>query len=166
MNKKLLHIFLILSAFGIDQFTKYWTEHHLVAHTPYPLTSWLQVYLTHNSGAAFSLFSHSNSWKLSLFLITAVMMLIFLAYEYTKTSSLLKTSAIILLSGGVLGNLYDRLTTSYVIDFISIHYNSWYFAVFNFADTWISLGCLLWLIDSYLHPSKPTTHPHQRCSQN
>ncbi|HJN37320.1 MAG TPA: signal peptidase II [Gammaproteobacteria bacterium] len=149
MNNRLSHLWLICVALGIDQLTKHGLTSALSMHTPVPLTSWLQLYLTHNSGAAFSLLSQQGSWKFLVFFITAFGMLIFLGYEYTKPKSFLKTTAIILLSGGVIGNLIDRISLGYVIDFIDIHYHNIHFPIFNFADIWISLGCLLWVMDMY-----------------
>ena len=56
--------------------------------------------------------------------------------------------------GGALGNLYDRVTLGYVIDFISVHYQQHYFPAFNIADSAISVGAVLLIIDSLMQSKK------------
>jgi len=54
--------------------------------------------------------------------------------------------------GGALGNLYDRLTLGYVVDFLFFHYQDWYWPAFNVADSAISCGVVLLLLDSFKKP--------------
>jgi len=56
--------------------------------------------------------------------------------------------ALALILGGAIGNLYDRAVLGHVIDFVSLHINSWYFATFNIADSAITVGVILWLLTS------------------
>ncbi len=57
-----------------------------------------------------------------------------------------------LILGGALGNLWDRLVFGYVVDFISLHYQSYYFPAFNIADSAITVGAILMLLDMFIHP--------------
>jgi signal peptidase II len=57
--------------------------------------------------------------------------------------------ALALILGGALGNLYDRLTVGYVVDFLFFHYQHWYWPAFNIADSAISVGVVLLLWDNF-----------------
>ncbi|HKL53041.1 MAG TPA: signal peptidase II, partial [Wenzhouxiangellaceae bacterium] len=63
--------------------------------------------------------------------------------------------ALMLLLGGAIGNLADRIRLGYVVDFIDVHYNDWHWPAFNIADSAIVIGVTLMLIESLLPPRKP-----------
>ena len=60
-----------------------------------------------------------------------------------------------LLLGGAVGNLVDRIRLGYVVDFIDVHYNNWHWPAFNVADSAIVIGVILMLIESLLPPRRP-----------
>ncbi len=62
-----------------------------------------------------------------------------------------------LILGGALGNLWDRLTLGYVVDFISVHYGGRYFPAFNIADSAISVGAVCMLLESFLQKNDPAS---------
>jgi signal peptidase II len=67
----------------------------------------------------------------------------------TNKTQLMLPIAFCLILGGALGNVYDRLVLGYVVDFLSFYYNDWYFPAFNIADSAISLGAFLLIVDMF-----------------
>ena len=55
-----------------------------------------------------------------------------------------------MIAGGALGNLVDRITQGYVVDFVLVYYDNWYFPAFNVADSLITIGMMIFLIDNFL----------------
>ena len=128
-----------------DQFSKYLVKSYL-AHgdqvSILPVFSWVRW---HNDGAAFSMFSGSGGrW---FFVALAVGFTIFIVYELRRLPVGDKLMGLIyaLILGGALGNMVDRLFVGYVVDFILVHYRSWYFPAFNVADIALSVGAGLWI---------------------
>ena len=106
------------------------------------LSKFLNIQLIWNDGVAFGLFASDNIFyyhSLTGFIILIILILI---YFSIKTNGLEKYSFLIIL-GGSLGNVYDRLTYSAVPDFIDIHYQSFHWFIFNVADIFITTGVLL-----------------------
>ena len=58
--------------------------------------------------------------------------------------------SIAMIAGGALGNLVDRITQGYVVDFVLFYYDNWYFPAFNVADSLITIGMMIFLIDNFL----------------
>lgn len=135
--------------FLVDQLSKYAIVSTLLSYQPYPVMPMFNLTLAYNTGAAFSFLSQAGHWHryffagfsslMSLCLIIWLMRLPVKAY--------LQLTAVSLILGGALGNLYDRLIFGNVIDFIDLYYGSHHFAVFNLADSAICLGALLLFID-------------------
>ena len=104
----------------------------------------------HNTGAAFSLLSDAGGWQRWLFALLAaaisVVLVVWLA-KLKKHESLLAASLAMIL-GGALGNLIDRVAYGYVIDFLDVYYKSWHWPAFNIADSAITLGVMLMLLES------------------
>ena len=103
----------------------------------------------HNKGAAFSFLANAGGWQQFLFgtiaLIASVVIIHLLRKHKTEQ---LFCFALALILGGALGNLYDRLTLGYVVDFLFFHYQQYSFPAFNVADSAISAGVVLLLWDS------------------
>ena len=100
--------------------------------------------LQKNTGAAFSFMEGGTIF----FVIVAIITLYFIhKYLLKEKLSVLKILSYSLLIGGICGNLYDRIFYGYVIDFLSFKFGTYYFPVFNFADTFISIGAFLLVID-------------------
>lgn len=96
-----------------------------------------------NTGAAFSIFS---GWS-ALFILIAIGVLFYIdRFIVTDASHFLYLSLII---GGILGNLIDRLLYGEVLDFLSFRFGSYYFPIFNLADTFICIGVFLLIIEYY-----------------
>lgn len=140
---------LSLLAIGLDQWTKSIASAHLTygeAQAVFPCLDWT---LLHNHGAAFSFLSDAGGWQRYLFTGMAVLVsviFVFWLLRLPKNASML-AAGIALVLGGAIGNLIDRVSLGYVVDFISVYYNNHYFPAFNIADSAITLGTIFLIID-------------------
>ncbi|MES2207410.1 MAG: signal peptidase II [Pseudomonadota bacterium] len=126
-----------------DQFTKWVVLKTIPFGEVKPVLPFLSFTLTFNSGAAFSFLASSGGWQRYLFTVVAIVVSIWLVQELKKTSIALQQWGLLLILGGALGNLYDRIAYGHVVDFILVHWQSWSFSVFNIADSAISIGVAL-----------------------
>lgn len=137
----------------LDQYTKGLASESLPYAQPQRIFFWFDLALHHNPGAAFSIFADAGGWQKYFFSIVAgsisIALLVWLFI--VQRSQWLLALSLALILGGAVGNLWDRLTLGYVIDFISVHYENSYFPAFNIADSSISIGAVLMLIDSFIH---------------
>ena len=133
----------------LDQATKYWA---LLELSPYhavevlPVLNWTLAY---NSGAAFSFLHEAGGWHRWLFtgFSAVVSVVLIVVIEKTAAVKRLQLWALSLILGGAVGNLIDRASMGYVIDFIQVHYHVYYWPVFNVADSAICVGAFLLFID-------------------
>lgn len=113
------------------------------------ITSFFNIVLAWNTGVSFSLFdSYGVTGTNILIAVSSSITLVFLIWLY-KTKSPWMTSALGMVIGGALGNLYDRIAYGAVIDFLDFHLNGLSWPAFNFADTFIAIGVIYILIDSF-----------------
>lgn len=129
----------------VDQATKYWMLTHLTAYKPKPIMPMFNLTLAFNSGSAFSFLSHAGSWHHWFFVIFSLSMItmLFIWLFRLPSQAKLQSVALALILSGAIGNLIDRLRIGYVIDFIQVYYKSFYWPVFNIADSCICLGAFL-----------------------
>lgn len=147
---------LWLSAFiiALDYLSKFWMIHGLNQTSIIPVCPCLNFILTHNYGAAFSFLGHGNGWQRWFFgAISTVVSIYLVRLLYRGGLNSWVACAIALILGGAIGNLYDRLSLGYVVDFIDFCIGNWHFATFNLADVAISIGAFIWIIASY-NPGK------------
>lgn len=143
---------LAAAVVALDQFTKGLASAYLEYGRPVEVFSWFDLTLHHNTGAAFSFLSDAGGWQRYFFSAVAVVIsagLVIWLYVMLRTQRLLALSLALIL-GGALGNLWDRVLQGYVVDFISVHYAGYYFPAFNLADSAITVGAGLLLLDSFL----------------
>lgn len=136
----------------IDQLSKFYVSESLASQPPMELTSWLNLILAHNTGAAFSFLGDAGGWQRWFFVILSSVVSIVIAVwlmRLPKTNICL-ASALSLILGGAVGNLIDRAWFGYVVDFIDFHIDTWHYATFNIADSAIFIGAILMLIDAFL----------------
>ena len=139
----------------LDLLTKHWIQISLVYGEHVPVTSFFDLVLFHNEGAAFSFLAGAGGWQRFFFsgiAVIASLIIIHLLYKHQERK--LFSLGLALVLGGALGNLYDRVTLGYVVDFIFLHYQKFYWPAFNIADSAISCGVVLLLIDSLRKPQK------------
>ena len=133
-----------------DQITKQMASSSLDYNQPMAITNFFNFTLRHNTGAAFSLFHDAGGWQRWFFGILAAVFSVFIAVWITRIDRKhwLEALGLALVLGGALGNLYDRILLGYVVDFIHFHYRDVYhFPAFNVADSAISCGAGLLIID-------------------
>jgi len=145
MVKKNIIIFLIsISIFFLDRLTKYYVLKlsELENISNIPITSFLNLNLVFNKGIAFGLFSMDEKFYYNIITLIIILITLIVLFMALKTSGFEKYS-FSMIFGGSLGNIFDRLYYSAVIDFIDIHINNIHWFIFNFADIFISTGVLL-----------------------
>lgn len=133
----------------LDQWSKQIASAELSYAVAVPLLPMLDLTLLHNTGAAFSFLNDAGGWQRWLFSATALIVSAWIAvwlYRLPRGKSWLAASLALIL-GGALGNLLDRLRLGYVVDFISVHWQQHYFPAFNLADSAISVGAFMMVID-------------------
>ncbi|MEE9580198.1 MAG: signal peptidase II [Nitrosomonadaceae bacterium] len=151
------HVSLVLAlvVLVIDFATKRWVEFELVYDQQILLTSFLNLVLTYNAGAAFSFLSNESGWQRWLFSGIAICASVLIIYLLRKhTSEKLFCVALSFILGGALGNLWDRITLGYVVDFLDFHYSGYHWPAFNVADSLIFVGALLLIFESFRHKEK------------
>ncbi|SNR64790.1 signal peptidase II Aspartic peptidase. MEROPS family A08 [Methylobacillus rhizosphaerae] len=115
-----------------------------------PVTTFFDLVRYHNEGAAFSFLAGAGGWQRVFFSVIALIasvIIIRLMKLHPQKSLFCVGLALIL--GGALGNLYDRLTLGYVVDFLFFHYQEYYWPAFNVADSAICVGVALLILDSF-----------------
>jgi signal peptidase II len=144
---------LTLGVIVLDQATKEWMVHHFRLLESVHLMSVLDITLMFNTGAAFSFLSDASGWQKWLFaglaIVVGLAILVWLRRLKARSQALLCCSLTLIL-GGALGNLIDRLRIGHVVDFISAHWGqTYYFPAFNVADSAITIGAILLLLDAW-----------------
>jgi signal peptidase II len=143
---------------AIDQYTKFLASTELVYLRPVEITSWFNLMLAHNEGAAFSFLSDAGGWQRWFFTAIAAVVGVVIAVWLVRlpTGQTWLACSLALILGGAIGNLIDRATLGYVVDFISVHYGGRYFPAFNIADSGICVGAAMLIIDSFRHSDAVT----------
>lgn len=134
----------------LDQITKLWIMTDFVLGDSRYISSFFNLVRAHNEGAAFSFLSDAGGWQrwFFTFLSTVISVVIVVWLTRLPRQKTIEAIALSLILGGALGNLYDRVTLGYVVDFLDFHWAGWHFAAFNVADMAISVGAVLIIIDS------------------
>ncbi|MGH8282551.1 MAG: signal peptidase II [Gammaproteobacteria bacterium] len=145
-------IWLWLSAIVIllDQLSKYLISSHLAAYDFIRVLPILNIVLIHNAGAAWSFLAGASGWQRWFFIVLAlaVSVAIFVWLRYLPRHQFRwRAAALSLVLGGALGNVIGRIWHGYVIDFIQFHYHSWYYPSFNLADSAITIGAVMLVIE-------------------
>ena len=135
--------------FLLDQWTKTIATESLKIYEAVVVNDYLNWTLMHNEGMAFSLLADQSGWQRWAISIVAIAIVIWLLFWLRKSEFKAKflNLGLVFVIGGALGNTYDRLNLGYVIDFIEAHYNDNFWPAFNVADTAISLGAFLLILD-------------------
>ena len=136
----------------LDHYTKGLASSQLDYGRPVQIFSWFNMTLQHNTGAAFSFLSDAGGWQRYFFTIVSAAISVGLVATLSLISRQNRFLALslALILGGALGNLWDRVALGYVVDFISVHYQGRYFPAFNIADSAISVGAGLMLLESFV----------------
>ncbi|TXI22817.1 MAG: lipoprotein signal peptidase [Nitrosomonas sp.] len=147
LSLSLVIAFIVLA---LDLVTKYWVESALVFGQQIPITSFFNLVLTYNPGAAFSFLGDASGWQrwfLSGIAFIACAVISYLLYKHTENK--LFCWALSLVLGGALGNLYDRITLGHVVDFLDFYIGDYHWPAFNVADSAICIGAALLIYESF-----------------
>ena len=142
-----INLFIIIIIFSLDRVSKFYvilnSESNL---SPSLFTSkFLNINLIWNDGIAFGLFSFDQSLYYNLLTLVIILITLIISWLMLRAKGLEKISFLMII-GGSLGNLFDRINYSSVPDFIDFHINNFHWFIFNVADIFISLGVLLLII--------------------
>ena len=144
LKKKIIILYIAAVIFILDRLSKYYILElsNSVEKLDIPVTSFLNFNLVLNSGIAFGLFSVSDTLYYNIITFIIIIITLVVLLMALKTSGIEKFS-FSMIFGGSLGNIFDRLYYSAVVDFIDIHINNFHWFIFNFADIFISIGVIL-----------------------
>jgi len=155
IKKILTDLIIVLAIFSVDRLSKVYILKmaELEGIVNIYITQYLNFYLIWNKGVAFGLFSFNESFVYNLITsiiitVTIVILIMIIKNEGFKKYSLL------LVFGGSLGNLFDRIYYSAVPDFIDFHINDFHWFVFNCADIFITIGVICLILDEMFINSK------------
>jgi signal peptidase II len=140
----------------LDQCTKLLADAMLSGHQAVVLLPFLALRKAYNYGAAFSFLGDASGWQRWFFIILALLVIAVLATWLRRlpAADTRVRVALVLILGGAAGNVIDRLVYGYVIDFIDVFYGSWHWPTFNVADSAISVGAAILLLDAFLGRNK------------
>ena len=156
--KNVYWLWLSALVIGIDQITKQMVVKYLSWYEVHPLIPHFNFVHMRNTGAAFSMFSTAPVWVFAA-LGVAVSIGIIVWMRRNPSGQTLVATALALILGGALGNVIDRVTRGFVVDFVDFYVGNWHFAAFNVADMAISLGAGLMVLDMLLDSRRPKANP-------
>ena len=148
LKKNIFYFFFILFIFILDRVSKLWiisifnSENNLEIK----ISSFINLNLIWNKGIAFGLFSYGEKFEYNLLTGLIIIISAIVFWMIIKTKGLEKFGFLMIL-GGALGNIFDRLYYSAVPDFIDIYYKNFHWFVFNVADIFITVGVLMLIIN-------------------
>lgn len=149
-SKPVPAIAFIILALVSDQVIKLLVEAYLPLQQMVPVIPFLALYRTYNLGVAFSMLSGMEGW----FIVSMrLVIVVFVLWLWRKTASdrTFAHLGFAFIVAGAAGNLLDRFFYGHVIDYILFHTQTWSFAVFNLADSFITIGAACVILDEILH---------------
>ena len=134
-----------------DQLTKTLILHAFRLGDSTTVTGFFNLVRVHNTGAAFSFLAGASGWQRWFFVGIGVAATVFIVWMLrSHGGQRLFATALALILGGAVGNVVDRLLHGYVVDFLQFHWGGWYFPSFNVADSAITVGAVLLIVDELL----------------
>ena len=144
MNKVIFLIFLVIA----DQLSKYFVVKNLSIGESFNIFSFLDLYLIFNTGIAFSFFDDGGVYGRWVLVTLVLLVCVYLTYIlFTEKLRKYESVALLMILSGGIGNLIDRTLWGHVIDFIHFYYLNYSFYIFNFADTFITIGVMIYILD-------------------
>lgn len=152
-SRPLVAVIIVIVALAIDQLVKVAVEAWLPLQEDVPLLPFLALYRTYNLGVAFSMLSDMDGWFIVGMRLVIVCFVLWL-WRRTPPEQQFAHLGFALVVAGAFGNIIDRFVYGHVVDYILFHTPSWSFAVFNLADTWITLGAGCILVNEFWSTKK------------
>ena len=146
-----INLIIIISIFISDRLTKLYVIYLDKINSSSEIFSskFLNVYLIWNEGIAFGLFSFDQN-NLYNFLTIFILVIILVILNMISKSNGFKKYSLLMIFGGALGNLYDRIFYRAVPDFIDLHINNFHWFIFNIADIFITIGVFLMILSEFI----------------
>lgn len=147
-KRRLPWLSLSILVIGLDQLIKHWIANQISLNQQLEILPFFNLTHTLNRGAAWGFLNTAGGWQIGFFAIIAILasMTIVMCIYRLPPKNHWFSCALSLLLGGVIGNLIDRISHGSVVDFIQLHYHSWYFPDFNIADSAITIGTALLIL--------------------
>jgi len=139
----------------LDQATKALVQAAFRPGEELPVTGFFSLVLAFNTGAAFSFLAGAGGWQRWFFAAIALVASAIIGWLLRRGGDRVYCLGLALILGGALGNLYDRLTLGKVVDFLLFHYAGWFYPAFNVADSAITVGAALLIIDRFRQRRAP-----------
>lgn len=142
---------------ALDQLTKWLVVQRFELYESVTVLPVFELTRLHNTGAAFSLLADQPGWQRWFFSSVAVgvaTVLAVLLWRFERGTTRAIAASYALIMAGAVGNLIDRLAHGYVVDFIHLHWATWYYPAFNVADSAITVGAVLLIWDAFHQPKK------------
>ena len=132
--------------FFMDYLTKYYALLFLESHKPIQIFPFFNLYLTFNPGISFSMLRADSPHGVWCLISIAFLICAFILYAFKKENDKWIRFALMLILGGALGNVWDRLRYGFVIDFLDFYWSDYHWPAFNIADSAICIGVarMLW----------------------
>ena len=150
-------VWMALVVIVLDQLTKLWIVVNIPNGGSVDVLPVLNIIHTYNPGAAWSMFANAGGaqrWVFSALAITVSVVLVYWLRRLALSTQRLLIGGLTLILGGAIGNVLDRLRLGHVVDFVQVHWGNSYFPAFNVADSAISIGAVLVVLDA-LHEAQP-----------
>ncbi len=140
---------------ALDLYTKHLVQQAFQYGEHLTINTFFDLVRYHNEGAAFSFLANAGGWQKWFFTGISIVAVVVITYLILKNlHNKLFCLGLALVLGGALGNLYDRITLGYVVDFLYFHYEQFAWPAFNVADSAICVGVGLLLLDSFKKPTE------------
>ncbi|WP_239326407.1 signal peptidase II [Snodgrassella gandavensis] len=158
MQRKKMFLYGAIIVLGLiaDQLSKYVVLRHVqylerIAVIP----GFFDLTLAYNPGAAFSFLADAGGWQKFFFMGLALVICIYLLRAIIRDEfGTMGKIAAALVIGGATGNVVDRIVHGHVVDFLLLYYHNWFYPAFNVADSLISVGAVLLVLESIFHQKK------------
>ena len=144
---------LSLAVIALDQLVKGYVSAHMRPFETVYVLPVFNIALLHNAGAAFSMLAGASGWQRWFFVLLAVAvtaLIVVWLWRMPATGGRWVAAGLALVAGGAMGNVWDRLANGYVVDFLQFHWQGWYFPAFNVADSCITVGAALLILDGII----------------
>ena len=155
LNKLLIGFIFLVVCFALDRFSKIYILNILNndGHVDLYVNQYLNIYLIWNTGIGFGLFSSENNITYNIItLIIALINFLILYYAFVETR--IKSIFLMIILGGSLGNLFDRIYYKAVPDFIDLNYAGYHWFIFNVADIFITIGIICLILSEFIFYKK------------
>lgn len=141
---------LSLAVIVLDQLSKWFIAAHMQVYQTWYVLPVFNVALLHNTGAAFSMLAGQPGWQRWFFVVLAfgiAGLIVTWLVRMPASSTRWMAAGLALVAGGAVGNVWDRLAQGYVVDFLQFHWHGWFFPAFNVADSAITVGAVMLILD-------------------